>query len=126
VSVTNERGFSVVEVVVAIVILSVGLMGLVSTGALVTRMITRGQRSAIAANYAGRRLEMLRPAACIPAQRVNGSEVLYKGSVAVSTNTWTFTAADATTFRIRLFASYTTTKGKVRTDVLETTVACRT
>ena len=39
---SNESGFTIVEVIIAIIVLSVGLLGLVSTAALVTRMIGRG------------------------------------------------------------------------------------
>ena len=45
----QERGFTIVEVIVAMLVLTVGLLGLVTSAALVTRMIGRGQRSAVAA-----------------------------------------------------------------------------
>ena len=38
----SQRGFTIVEIIIAIVVLTVGLLGLVSTAALVTRMIARG------------------------------------------------------------------------------------
>src|SRR5438445_13882244 len=56
----TERGFTIVEVIVAIIVLTVGLLGLVATSALVTRMIARGQRSNNAATFAAQRLEILR------------------------------------------------------------------
>lgn len=122
----NERGFTVVEVIIAVIVLSVGLLGLVTTAALTTRMIARGQRSAVAATFAAQRMERLRPAACIAAQQVNGSENLYRGSVNVASNTWTFTNAGNSTIRIRVITTYITTKNRTHTDTLETAVSCLT
>jgi prepilin-type N-terminal cleavage/methylation domain-containing protein len=129
-NISNEQGFTVTEVVIAVIILSVGLLALASTGALTTRMIGRGQRSAVAATFASQRLERLRPAACIPAQRVDGSEILYRGSAAVATNTWRFivvnTAAPpaAAAIQIRLTTTYVTSQGKTRAEITETAVSC--
>ena len=122
----NERGFTIVEIIIAIIVLTVGLLGLVSTAALVTRMIARGQRTAVAATYAAQRMERLRPAACIPAQRVNGSESLYRGSASVTTNTWAFTDAGNSTIRIQVITTYATIKNRTHTDTLETAVTCLT
>ena len=120
----NERGFTITEVIIAIVVLSVGLLGLASTAALTTRMIGRGQRSAVAATFATQRLELLRPAACIPGQRTNGSEILQRGSTTVATNTWTFTDAGNSSIRIRVVTTYVTAKGKMRSETTETAVSC--
>ena len=68
----NQRGFTIIEIIIAIVVLTVGVLGLVTTAALVTRMIARGQRSATAASFASRRLERLRAGACVLANRANG------------------------------------------------------
>ena len=122
----NERGFTIVEIIIAIIVLTVGLLGLVSTAALVTRMIARGQRTAMAATYAAQRMERLRPAACIAAQLVNGSESLYRGSTLVATNTWAFTDAGNSTIRIRVITTYATIKNRTHTDTLETAVTCLT
>jgi len=53
----NRRGFTIIEVIIAIIVLTVGILGMVTTAALVTRMIARGQRSAMATAFAARRLE---------------------------------------------------------------------
>ncbi|MBI1967765.1 MAG: prepilin-type N-terminal cleavage/methylation domain-containing protein, partial [Gemmatimonadetes bacterium] len=55
---SNERGFTIIEIIIAIIVLTVGLLGLVSTAALVTRMIGRGQRSTEAAIFAAQRMEL--------------------------------------------------------------------
>ena len=128
--IANEQGFTVTEVIIAIVVLSVGLLALASTGALTTRMIGRGQRSSVAATFATQRLERMRPAACVPAQRVDGSEILYRGSTAVATNTWRFIPVVAAApplgsyVQIRVTTTYVTTQGKTRTETTETAVSC--
>jgi len=58
--VSNRQGFTIVEVIVAMMVLSVGVLALVSSSALVTRMIGTGKHSTIAAQVAERRLETLR------------------------------------------------------------------
>ncbi|MGH7676200.1 MAG: type IV pilus modification PilV family protein, partial [Gemmatimonadales bacterium] len=60
----REQGFTVVEVMVAILIFTVALLGLAGTGGSVTRMVARGQRSAAAATFAAQRLEQLRRTTC--------------------------------------------------------------
>ena len=120
----NERGFTIIEVIIAIVVLTIGLLGLVSTAALVTRMIARGQRSANAAAWSAQRLERLRPAACIPLQRVAGSDTLYRGSTWVAINRWTFTDMGGNIFRLKIVTTAKTIKNQMRADSTETTIPC--
>jgi prepilin-type N-terminal cleavage/methylation domain-containing protein len=126
----SEAGFTIIEVIVAIMVLTVGLLGLVTTAALVTRMIGQGQRSAVAGTFAAQRMERLRIAACIPAQRVPGGENLLRGSVISATNTWTFTAVTpvlvgGTSFwKINLTTTYKTVQNRTRTERMESTVIC--
>src|SRR2546426_12806655 len=86
----REQGFTIVEVIVAILVLTVGLLALVTSAALVTRMIGRGQRSAVAAQYAQRRLEMLRTSGC--KSQAGGSEGLMRGSAPLDSLKWRFAA----------------------------------
>lgn len=121
---TSKAGFTIIEVIVAIMVLTVGLLGLVTTAALVTRMIGRGQRSAVAGTFAQQRIERLRIAACIPALRVSGGENLMRGSTVVATNTWRFTLVAGTTWKIDLTTTYKTYKNRFRTERMENTVIC--
>ncbi|OLB13424.1 MAG: hypothetical protein AUH07_06155 [Gemmatimonadetes bacterium 13_2_20CM_70_9] len=118
----QERGFTIVEVIVAMLVLTVGLLGLVTSAALVTRMIGRGQRSAVAAAYAGRRLEMLRVSAC--ASQTAGSEVLLRGGNPVDSVSWSFTPLANKGWQIVLNNKYPTALGQWRTEVVETEVSC--
>jgi prepilin-type N-terminal cleavage/methylation domain-containing protein len=120
----HERGFTIIEIIVAIVVLTVGLLGLVTTAALVTRMIGRGQRSAVASTFASQRMERLRGGACIAAQRVNGADTLYRGGQWVAYNTWTFVDQGNLYYRVRILTTYRTVQNRVRTDTLEVGVPC--
>lgn len=60
----GRDGFTVVEVIIAIIILSVGIIGLATTAALVTRMVAQGQRYSEAAQLANKRFELLRASEC--------------------------------------------------------------
>ena len=56
----SERGFTIIEILLAVVVLSVGVMALVGSSALATRMIGRGNKSSEVAQVALARAELLR------------------------------------------------------------------
>lgn len=120
----GRDGFTLVEVMIAIVILGIGLLGLASTMALATRMIGRGQRSTVATTFAAQRLERSRMSACISSQRSAGSETLNRGGTWVAINNWAFTDAGNNTYRVRVVTTSKTVQNRVRTDTLETAVTC--
>jgi len=60
VSAQDTRGFTVIEVLVAMLILGVGITALVGSSALVTRQIGRGRILTIATEIGNQRLEKLR------------------------------------------------------------------
>jgi prepilin-type N-terminal cleavage/methylation domain-containing protein len=76
----SERGFTIVEVLVAVMILSVGLMGLVTTAGLVTRMIGQGHRYTEASALANERIEVLKSQGCPAA----GTGTETRGSYVIS------------------------------------------
>ena len=120
----NQRGFTIVEIIIAILVLTVGLLGLVTTAALVTRMIGRGQRSSAAAGFAQRRLERLRAGACLAAKRVPGTDTLYRGVGWIAANTWSWSNPSGNTFRLIIRTSSMTSRNLVRVDSTETTIPC--
>lgn len=137
----NRRGFTILEIMIAVIILTVGVLGLVSTAAYVTRMIARGQRSALAGTFAQRRLEYFRGKisrlrTCDTAW-VNSSgflntrkadTTLYRGSAILATDTVKLVKAgvgSGTAVQIFLKVNYVTAPGKTRNDSLETEVSCR-
>lgn len=68
---TDQRGFTLVEVMVAVLVLSVGVMALAGTSGLVTRMITQGQIYSEASALAAQQIEVLRSQGC--ASMTNGT-----------------------------------------------------
>jgi prepilin-type N-terminal cleavage/methylation domain-containing protein len=122
----SEAGFTIVEVIIALVILVVGLLGLTATSGLVTRMIGRGQRSEVAALLAMQAMERARPAACIPAQRVARDTTITRGSNPVARVAWTFVDVngDGRSIRVRVITDYVVGRNRIRTDTMETSVVC--
>ena len=102
---TPRGGFTLVELVVAIVILTVGLLGLASTAAVVTRQMGGGAQQTIAANLATARFESLRASTCTG---LAGGTQVTRGI----TEVWTV-------------ASSTTARARVVTDTLKWVVRGR-
>ena len=86
---SSRGGFTIIELLVAMMILSVGLLALLGTSALNTRTIMRERNIDYAAIYAQRRLELLRISAC--RSHADGSEMLMRGSDSLAVNSWIFT-----------------------------------
>lgn len=82
---------SLVELMVAIVILALGVLGLAATSDAGQRAMTRGRQRAVAAGRAGRTVDSLRGQAC----RVTGSM-----SGAGRGQTWSISAAGSARFII--------------------------
>ena len=68
---TARKGFSLIELMVAIMMLTVGLLGIAATTAVSTQMIGAGGRHTLAASVAQSRFEMLQRGPC--AALVGGS-----------------------------------------------------
>lgn len=117
-------GVTLVEVLIAIVVLSIGVLALTGSSALVTRMIGRGKVETEAALRAGRRVELLRAAAASTAPRCQAAGFSSGGPVTSDalTESWVVSASGAVR-RVRVSVNYVTVHG-VRTAVLETAIAC--
>jgi len=118
----HEQGFTIVEVIVAIMVLTVGLLALMNSSALVTRMIAQGQRSAVAAGDGARILDSLRSNAC--AVRNNGTAVMWRGGTPVDSLNWHFVADTTNHWRLVLSSKYKTRQNKWRRDSMETFISC--
>ena len=137
---STRSGFTIVELIVAIVVLVVGLMAMLSSAAFDTRSVMRERNIDFAAIYAARRLEMLRISAC--RRPVDSSEVLMRGADTLAVNTWSFGTplrdvnGNIDGYRIRMTSNYfkapTPRYGDTRaysaitrrTDTLEAAISC--
>jgi type IV pilus modification protein PilV len=115
----GERGISIVEVLVAMMVMSVGLLGLASTAAMTTRMIGDSKRYTGASAVATQRAEILRSQSC--ATLTNGSET--KGGYVV---TWTVTNPGLANpaRQVEVTVKATLGRGRVRTYTFPTTIPC--
>lgn len=122
----NEGGFTILEIMIAVVILMVGVLGLVMTAALTTRMMGRANRAQQAAAYASKRMEMMRVSACVAGQRNAGVDTLYRGSAMIAYNTWDYADMGSQSYRLRVITQWETAKNQMKSDTLEQGVPCRT
>ena len=121
----SDAGFTLVEVIVAIMVLGVGITALVGSAAMVTRMIGRGQMSTRAAQVASQRLEKLRLLAysTTPRCTVGG---FASGTAAANsqgiTESWTI-VANGTARTITETVTYKAARGN-HSDALTTVIEC--
>jgi prepilin-type N-terminal cleavage/methylation domain-containing protein len=106
---TDDSGMTLVEVLVALVVLSIGVLALTGSSAMINRMIGRGRVETHAALLAAGQMEKLRQAAAstVPRCASPGWTVAPSGKVR----------------RVRVTVSYLTIRGR-RSAVLETGVEC--
>lgn len=120
----GRTGFTVVEVLVAIVVLSVGIVALMGSSAMTTRMIGQGRRTTNAVQVATRRLETLRQMAtstnpaCTAGAFSSGGPVTTDGV----TESWIVPAAGANR-PVRVIVNYRRAGGTL-TDTLQTMIRC--
>jgi prepilin-type N-terminal cleavage/methylation domain-containing protein len=119
----SSLGFTLIEVLIAVVLLGIGIIALAGGSSSVTRMIGRGKVETRAAQAASRRMETLRLAAaapprCTDPKFASGGPVLTGGM----TESWQVPATGKVR-QITVTVSYLTVRGS-RTARLETKLAC--
>jgi prepilin-type N-terminal cleavage/methylation domain-containing protein len=120
----SRLGFTLIEILVAVLVLGVGIVALVGTSAGVTRMIGRGKIETRAALAASRRMETLRLAGYATSPRctdpgfASGGPVLSGGM----TESW-LVPSTGLVRRVRVTITYLTPRG-TREAVLETALTC--
>ena len=123
---SGKRGFTVVEVVIAMMILTIAVLALASSAGLTARMMTRGHNAEMASAFAMRRIDQLRLSACPPvALRLNGADTLFRGGVNwAAINNWVWTDAGGSTYRVKVTTSYRSSNGMTGTNISETSITC--
>lgn len=111
-------GLTIVEVLVAMMLMTTGLLALAATSVAVTRMLARAHRAAAAATWAADRLERLRASAC--QETPDGTS--HHGDVQLS---WTVTQAGRDSRAVLVVARHRSTQGRWRTDTFQTEVLCQ-
>ncbi len=125
----NRDGLTVVEVIVALIILTIGVLAMLSTSAFATRTMTRGRMADMAVTYATRRMELLRSTVCT--NQTNAADTLKRGGQNLVINAWTIATAGAsaaspgsTTWKIKVLTTYMGERATLRTVTAETEVSC--
>ena len=119
------RGFTVVEVLVALIVFTVGILGFAAETASLTRALARTRRAAIASAAATARLERLRLTACdMP---VDGAEPVLNHRTQFARLEWTWTLAGDSTPGVRLVTvpAAPATRPLVRPDTLTVLFSCQ-
>lgn len=112
----SRSGFTLVELMVAMMILAVGVLGLAATAGSVTRNMAGGRRNTIAANVAASRLERLRANPCTTL--TSGTDTV-RGIVSV----WDV-AQVPRGVAITETVTFRTPQGRLRVRVYKTTIPC--
>jgi prepilin-type N-terminal cleavage/methylation domain-containing protein len=114
----NMSGFTIIEVLIAITMLSIGLLGMLGASAATIRVLGETDRMVTAAFQANRQLERIEALGC---------EAAASGSATEQRVDLRWTVAGATTDRTRpvtLLARYQMGRGRVRVDTFEKAIQC--
>lgn len=122
----GKAGFTIVELMVAVLVLGVGITALVGSSALVTRQIGRSRMMTLANEVATRRLEMLRLAArpvgtgapCSQSSFASGGPNTTRGV----TESWTVSGSGSTR-TVTVTVSYRVKDGTA-SSTLRTVIGC--
>jgi Tfp pilus assembly protein PilV len=121
------RGFTIAEVLVAVVMLTIGVMALVGSSAAVTRMVGRGRNDTFVGQLATTQIERLRQLAastatpCTSAQWKTDSSTAHAGKVRMR---WEIVDNTGNARRIRVILRYPTGR-RTQVDTTMTTILCK-
>jgi prepilin-type N-terminal cleavage/methylation domain-containing protein len=122
----NRQGFSLVELMVAVFILTWGILAVAGGALYTTRNLQRSKMSTLAAGLTAAKLDELLSYSKATEPECS-SNLFASSTAAVVTNrvslTWTVPASGALR-TVRIFARYQLSKGVTRIDTLTARVAC--
>jgi len=117
--VRSERGFTLIELTVAVTVFTIGILGMLGTTAGITRLLGQGDRIATASFYAQERFETLRNSTC--ATLASGSNT--RGDI--YDLTWEVQSIlGGAARRINIYVAYPSRRGVIRVDTLGMSVSC--
>lgn len=121
----DRSGFTVMELIVAIVILSIGLLGLAATSGSVMRLIGGGGHQTVAANVALARFERMRGLSC---GRIANGSALSRNVQEVWTVTPVGPVATPRAMDVRLTVTFKTSMRRAgsasRTQIYRSQIIC--
>ena len=122
----SEQGFTIIEIMLAVIVLSIGVMALVGSSALATRMIGRGNMSTRVTQVATARAELLRAYAAQTSPGCTNANVASGNAVTDGvTESWVLGgAAGDFTRDVTMTFTYRVPSG-TRSDVMVITLYCK-
>ncbi len=117
--VRSERGFTLIELTIAVTLFTIGVLGMLGVLAGITRLLGMGDRIATASFYAQERLETSRNTPC--AALTSGSET--RGGI--YDVAWSITPMfGGNAQRVEVLVAYPSRLGVTRVDTLGTSISC--
>ena len=115
---SSRNGFTLVELIVAMLMLTIGLLGLAGVGAVVLKQMKGGTYQTIAASIAQSRFEQMEGDACAT---ILGGTATVRGM----TETWSVTALGTRARAVRDTITFVGTKGTTKKVGMHTVLSCR-
>jgi prepilin-type N-terminal cleavage/methylation domain-containing protein len=119
-------GFTIIEVLIAVVVLGAGVLALASSSAAVSRIIGRGRTATISAQVAQEQMERLRSYATATNPKCGSSR--FRSSAGVEQRqgvglSWVVPSAGDTRL-VQVVVTYRVPPGRTRADTLRTRILC--
>jgi prepilin-type N-terminal cleavage/methylation domain-containing protein len=123
---SGRRGFSLIEIMVSIVILSFGILAMAASSGFITRTLTGSRMATVAAQVATQRLDRLRALAASTTPPCTAGGFASSAAAVVTqrvTETW-IVPASGTPRTVQSIVAYQVGAGRMRTDTMATTIMC--
>jgi prepilin-type N-terminal cleavage/methylation domain-containing protein len=120
---SNRRGFTVVEVLVAMLVMTIAVLAMASSSGLTAKMMRRGHNAEMASAFAMQRMEELRMTGC--KTRTNAKDTLWRGGTdPAAINSWVWSnGTRPSTYRITMTTTYRS-GAAVGTNISESSLLC--
>lgn len=122
----SERGFTLIEVLVAVVVLGIGLLALGASTGRTTRTLYGSRYATVGSQIAARRLDLLRAAASATPVKCQSASFVSSAAAVVTqgiTETWVVPATGSPRV-VRAIVTYPIGAGRFKTDTAMTSISC--